>query len=130
MASEDLRLDEIGQIAIGVRDLDRAVAFYRDVLGMKFLFQAPPGLAFFSCGGVRVMLDVPVRKENDHPASIIYYRVPDVKEAHRALAARGARFFADPHVVHRTGAYELWMAFFHDPDENVLAVMAEVPTKG
>jgi methylmalonyl-CoA/ethylmalonyl-CoA epimerase len=126
MASE-FGLSNIGQIAVVVHDLDRAIAFYRDTLGMQFLFQAPPGLAFFACGSVRLMLDVPQDKEFDHPASIIYYRVDDVKEAHRILSSRGAEFFSEPHVVHRTDAYELWMAFFRDPDRNALAIMAEVP---
>jgi catechol 2,3-dioxygenase-like lactoylglutathione lyase family enzyme len=119
-------LSAIGQIAVNVHDLDRAVAFYRDVLGMSFLFQAPPNLAFFSCGDVRIMLDVAQEKEFDHPASILYYRVDDVREGYRILSSRGVKFMGEPHVIHRTETYELWMAFFRDPDENVLALMAEV----
>jgi catechol 2,3-dioxygenase-like lactoylglutathione lyase family enzyme len=119
-------LSAIGQIAVNVHDLDRAVAFYRDVLGMKFLFQAPPNLAFFSCGDVRIMLDVAQEKEFDHRASILYYRVDDVGEGYRIPSSRGVKFMGEPHVIHRTETYELWMAFFRDPDENVLALMAEV----
>jgi catechol 2,3-dioxygenase-like lactoylglutathione lyase family enzyme len=119
-------LTAIGQIAVNVHDLERAVAFYRDVLGMKFLFQAPPNLAFFQCGEVRIMLDVAQEKEFDHPASILYYRVDDVREGYTVLSSRGVKFMGEPHVIHRTEAYELWMAFFRDPDENVLALMAEV----
>lgn len=122
-------LSTIGQIAVNVHDLERAVAFYRDVLGMKFLFQAP-NLAFFSCGGVRLMLDVAEDEEFDHPASVIYYRVDDVGEGYRVLSSRGVKFMGEPHVIHRTDTYELWMAFFRDPDENLLALMAEVPIRG
>lgn len=127
---EGFGLSVIGQIAVNVHDLERAVAFYRDVLGMKLLFQAPPNLAFFSCGDVRLMLDVPEDKEFDHPSSVIYYRVDDVGEAHRILSSRGVAFMGEPHVIHRTETYELWMAFFRDPDDNVLAVMAEAPIGG
>jgi methylmalonyl-CoA/ethylmalonyl-CoA epimerase len=121
-------LSTIGQIAVNVHDLERAVAFYRDVLGMKFLFQAP-NLAFFSCGDVRLMLDVAEDEEFDHPASVIYYRVDDVAEGYRVLSSRGVTFMGEPHVVHRTDTYELWMAFFRDPDENLLALMADVPIR-
>ena len=128
MASEKsgFGLSQIGQIAVTVQDLDRAVRFYRDVLGMKFLFQAPPALAFFSAGDVRLMLNVPENKKFDHPASIIYYKVSDVHEAHRILSERGVAFVGAPHVVHRTDAYELWMADFHDSENNVLVLMSEV----
>lgn len=126
-AAPPIRLDAIGQIAIRARDVARAEAFYRDVLGMEHLFSAPPGLAFFRCGGVRLMLSAPEGVEFDHPASILYYRVDDVPAAHEALTARGVHFEDEPHVVHRTDTYELWMASFRDSEDNVLALMAEVP---
>jgi catechol 2,3-dioxygenase-like lactoylglutathione lyase family enzyme len=85
-------LSRIGQIAVRVRDLDRAVAFYRDTLGMRFLFKAPPGLAFFDCNGVRLLLDAPQDAAFDHPASVIYYSVPEIRVAHEILLARGVRF--------------------------------------
>ena len=81
-------LSQIGQIAINVRDLDRATAFYRDVLGMTFLFTVP-AMAFFQCGDVRVMLGEMEQPEHQHPASIVYYRVADIEVAHEALVARG-----------------------------------------
>jgi methylmalonyl-CoA/ethylmalonyl-CoA epimerase len=128
MASEksDFGLSQIGQIAVTVKDLDRAIGFYRDVLGMKFLFRAPPALAFFAAGDVRLMLNVPENEEFDRPASIIYYKVRDVHEAHRILAERGVAFVGAPHVVHKTDAYELWMADFRDSEENLLVLMCEV----
>lgn len=122
-------LNEIGQIAVNVHDVDRAVAFYRDVLGMDFLFQVP-NMGFFSCGGVRLMLAVPEKEEFDHPASIIYYRVPNMQQAHETLASRGVVFEREPALVHKTETEELWMAFFRDPDENVLALMSEAPLAG
>lgn len=119
-------LREIGQIAVPVADLERAVVFYRDTLGMRFLFQAPPGLAFFDCGGVRLMLDVPASAADERRASIIYYRVPDIAAAHARLAARGVAFEAKPHRTAVLADHELWMAFFRDPDRNLLALMCEV----
>ena len=122
-------LSEIGQIAINVHDVERAVAFYRDVLGLKFLFQAPPGLAFFSCGGVRLMLSKPEKAEFDHPASIIYYRVADIGATADALKAKGVSFEHEPSVVHKTESEELWIGSFRDPDDNPLALMCEVPVE-
>ena len=119
-------LTQIGQIAINARDIDRAVAFYRDTLGMRFLFQAPPKLAFFDCGGVRLMLGVAEREEFDHPGSIVYYKVDDLPEAHQTLVARGVRFEHEPSLVARMPDHELWMAFFRDSEGNLLGVMSEV----
>lgn len=120
-------LSQIGQIGVRVHDLDRAIVFYRDVLGMRFLFQAPPALAFFDCNGVRLLLDKPLDAEFDHPASVIYYSVPDIGAAHATLVDRGVAFLQDPHRIATLGKVEVWMAFFRDPDENVLALMSEVP---
>lgn len=124
------RLSQIGQIAVRVHDLDRAIAFYRDTLGIRFLFKAPPGLAFFDCAGVRLLLDMPQDVAFDHPASVIYYSVPDIGAAHEVLLSRGVRFLREPHLIANLGSVEVWMAFFHDPDENVLALMSEVPAAG
>lgn len=115
----------IRQIAINVHDLDRAVAFYRDVLGLPFLFAAPPQLAFFDCGGVRLMLAPPERPEYDHPGSILYYRVADIAESHTALVARGMHFDAAPHMVARMPDHELWLAFGTDSEGNALGLMEE-----
>jgi methylmalonyl-CoA/ethylmalonyl-CoA epimerase len=118
-------LDGIGQIAMPVTDVERAIAFYRDVLGMRFLFQAPPGLAFFDCGGVRLMLDGPAASRAGH-GSVLYYKVDEVHAAFEALSGRGVTFEAEPHLVAELPDHELWMAFFRDPDRNLLALMAEV----
>ena len=120
-------LDRIGQIAIVVRDVERAVAYYRDVLGMTFLFSAGPTLAFFDCGGVRLMLGPASEPRFEHPASIIYYKVDDIGGAFAALKARGAIVEREPQLTAHMGTYELWIGFLRDPDDNVLALMAEVP---
>lgn len=124
-----LRPRRIGQIAVTVRDVERATAFYRDVLGLEHLFSAPPGLSFFRCGEVRLMLARPEGGTPAAPASILYYDVPDVAAAHRVLLDRGAEVMAEPHVIHRTDRMELWMAFFHDGEGNHFAVMNEVPVE-
>jgi methylmalonyl-CoA/ethylmalonyl-CoA epimerase len=118
-------LGQIGQIAVPVSDIDQAIAFYRDTLGMRFLFQAPPGLGFFDCAGVRLMLDAPA-KANAGTSSVIYYKVPDLQAAYETLSARGVLFEAKPHLVAKMPDHELWMAFFRDPDKNLLALMSEV----
>lgn len=122
-------LDRIGQIAVPVSDVERAVAFYRDVLGMRFLFQAPPGLGFFDCGGVRLMLDGPAAAQAGQ-SSVLYYRVDDLDAAFETLSARGVAFEAHPHLVAKLPDHELWMAFFRDPDDNLLALMTEVRPSG
>ena len=119
-------LDQIGQIAVPVRDLDRAVSFYRDVLGMTFLFQAPPQLAFFDCGGVRLMLDVPEDAAFQGHSSVLYYKVPDMQQTHQELMGKGVVFLQDPHLIAKMPDHDLWMAFFQDPEGNLLGLMCEV----
>jgi methylmalonyl-CoA/ethylmalonyl-CoA epimerase len=128
MTESEFGLSEIGQIAIPVTDIGRAIAFYRNVLGMQFLFEAPPGLGFFDCGGVRLMLDGPAA-ERAGQGSVVYYKVADLGDAFATLAARGVVFEADPHLVATMPDHELWMAFFRDPDSNLIALMSEVPNE-
>jgi len=125
METPTLSLSRIGQIAIVVKDVERSTAFYRDTLGMRFLF-AFPGLAFFDCDGVRIMLSKPEAKEFDHPSSVLYFRVADINAAYETLRSRNVEFMDGPHIVARMPEYDLWMAFFRDPDANVFALMAEV----
>ena len=120
-------LSRIGQIFVNVKDFDRAIAFYRDVLGMKFLFQAPPQMAFFDCDGIRLMLGVADRPELDHPASIIYYKVDDIQRVYEIFKARGVEFVVKPHLVAPMPTYDLWLADFRDSEGNLLALMSEVP---
>src|SRR5688572_22999717 len=120
-----LRLEEIGQIALTITDLNRAVAFYRDTLGLQHLFSAPPGLAFLACGSIRLMLSQAEPQGGERFSAAIYFKVADLEAAHRELTARGAAFEAAPHLVARMPDHELWMAFFRDPDRNLLALMSE-----
>ena len=118
-------LSTIGQIAMVVHDIPRAVRFYRDSLGMRLLFEAPPKMAFFDCAGVRLMLSLPEGAEEDHPGSILYFRVDDIDATHAALAQRGVPFIDQPHLVARLPDHELWMTFFKDTEGNTLALMTE-----
>lgn len=120
-----LRLNSIGQIHISVHDIDRAVAFYRDVLGMKFLFDVPgQSMAFFDCGGVRLYLGE-VESDAFRSNPLIYYRVGDIHGARRALGERGVAFESEPHVVHKADTHELWLAAFKDPEGNWVHLMSE-----
>ncbi len=116
----------IGQIAVPVEDVDRATTFYKEVLGLKHLFSAPPGLAFFDCGGVRLMLSRPEGEgSSGPPGSILYYRVPDIGGMHERLVAQDTSVVGEPHVVHKTESMELWMGFYGDTEGNVFATMDE-----
>jgi methylmalonyl-CoA/ethylmalonyl-CoA epimerase len=120
-------LSEIGQIAVNVHDTERAVEFYRDKLGMKFLFSAPPSLAFFDCAGIRLMLSPPAKPEFDHPSSIIYFNVDDIQLGYATLSARGVEFEEKPAFVANMGTYDLWICSFRDSENNLLAMMSNVP---
>ena len=123
-------LARIGQIAVVAADVARATRFYRDVLGMRLLFEAPPGLAFFDCGGVRLMLGPPEGSAAAGASSIVYYDVPDIHAAHATLAERGALFEQPPHVVAPMATGDLWMAFLRDSEGNLLGLMNERPRAG
>lgn len=122
----DLGLKQIGQIAINAHDIERATAFYRDVLGMRLLFQVPPKMSFFDCGGVRLMLSLPEGKAYDHPGSILYYKVDDIKAVYASLKERGAAFEGEPHLIAKMPDHELWMVFLKDTEGNTLGLMSEV----
>jgi len=121
-------LSRIHQISMRVHDVDRAVGFYRDTLGVPFLFAAPPRLAFFDCSGVRLMLSTP-EPGFDHPGSVLYFAVDDIKEAHAALKARGVVFAGEPHKLATLADREVWLADFKDSEGNTLALMSEPPLK-
>jgi predicted enzyme related to lactoylglutathione lyase len=120
-------ITQLGQIAINAKDVDRAAAFYQQVLGLKLLFKAPPGLAFFDCGGVRLMLDRAEKPEFDHPSSVLYFSVPDIQFAYTKLKDAGIRLEDEPHVIAKMPTHDLWMTFFRDSEQNLLALMSEVP---
>ncbi len=119
-------LTEVGQIAVTVEDVERATEFYRDVLGVPFLFDAPPGLAFFDLGGTRLMLS---RPEGVGPsASLLYFRADDIQASYETLLSHGVEFLEAPQVVHRTDDYELSIGSFSDSERNVMAIMHETGT--
>ncbi|MBS1965888.1 MAG: VOC family protein [Chloroflexi bacterium SZAS-1] len=126
MAEVTTRLGALGQIALTVGDLDTAVAFYRDAVGLPFLF-AVPNLAFFDCAGVRLMLARPEAGEVVANGATLYFTVGDIQAAYQQLQARGVAFIDTPHIVADMGSYALWMAFFNDPDGHLLGLMVEVP---
>ena len=125
-AATNFHLSRIGQIMIPVRDLARAVAFYRDTLGMTFLFQVP-NLAFFDCGGVRLMLGVPEGEAAHLTGTVIYYQVEDIHAAVATLRERGVDNVADPVHVARLERADLWLASFRDSEDNIVELMSEVP---
>jgi methylmalonyl-CoA/ethylmalonyl-CoA epimerase len=118
-------IENIGQVAIRARDLPAAVAFYRDMLGLEFLFEAGT-LAFLMCGDVRLMLAVPENDTVDHESSTVYFRVPDIQAAYAELSERGVSFVDEPHQIAKLPDHELWMVFFRDPDGNLMGLMCEV----
>jgi len=120
----------IGQLLIPVDEFEKGIAFYRDVLGLPFLFSAPPQMAFFQCGSVRLLVGVMSAGQTPQRGSAIYFSVKDIRGVHAALRAKGVEFRAEPHVVHRTPTSELWLAEFTDPDGNQLALMSEVAVAG
>lgn len=117
-------LTRIHQISMRAHDIDRAIRFYRDTLGLHFLFAAPPSLAFFDCDGVRLMLSTP-EPTFDHQGSIVYFAVEDIKRTHEALAARSVAFRSQPHKIATLADREVWLADFEDSEGNVLALMSE-----
>jgi methylmalonyl-CoA/ethylmalonyl-CoA epimerase len=119
-------ITRLGQVAVNAHDLDRATTFYRDVLGLPLLFTAG-GMAFFDCGGVRLMLSRAEKPEFDHPSSILYFSVPDIATAHAQLKDKDVRFEAAPRLIAPMPTYDLWMSFFYDSENNVMALMSEVP---
>ena len=119
-------ITRLGQVAINAKDVERAAAFYEQKLGLKLLFKAPPGLAFFNCGGVRLMLDRAEKTEFDHPSSVLYFSVGDIQLAYVKLKENDVRFVDEPHLVAKMPTHDLWMTFFRDSEGNLLALMSEV----
>jgi methylmalonyl-CoA/ethylmalonyl-CoA epimerase len=121
---------KVSQLLIPIEDFDKGVAFYRDTLGIPFLFAAPPQMAFFNCGGVRLLVGVMPAGQKAERGSAIYFQVPDIHGVYASLKGKGVAFKGEPHVVNRTPKSELWLAEFTDPDGNQLALMSEVPAGG
>jgi catechol 2,3-dioxygenase-like lactoylglutathione lyase family enzyme len=124
-AASGAEIRRLGQLGVAVADLEAMTAFYRDSVGLRFLFAAP-GMSFFDLGGVRLMLSLPERGSEQRHGSILYLEVADIAAAHAALVARGVPFEGVPHVVHRYPGGELWLDFFTDPEGNLLSLMSDV----
>ena len=116
----------IAQIAIPVRDLERAKSFYGEALALTHLFDAPPGLAFYQCGETRLMLSPPEKAEFDHPSSILYFKVDDIQAAHKRLMHQNVKMEDKPHLVARMPDHELWLNEFRDSENNLMCLMSEV----
>ena len=122
-----INIEKIGQIAIAITELKTSVHFYRDILGLELLFEVPSGLAFFNCGGTRLMLTTLQGKEEDHKTSVIYYQVADIKSSTEKLKAKGVDFEREPQFAAKMADHDLWLGFFRDPDNNLVGLMAEIP---
>ena len=120
-----LSIQKIGQIALNAKNIPAATAFYRDVLGLKHLFSVGERMAFFDCGGVRLMLSQPSSPELDHPSSILYFQVADIDAAHARLVAHGVKIEHAPNLAAKMPDHELWLCAFRDPEGNILEVMCE-----
>jgi methylmalonyl-CoA/ethylmalonyl-CoA epimerase len=120
-------VQKIGQLALVFKDIPAAIAFYRDILGLNFLFSAGPQLAFFDCGGIMLMFSRAEKPEFDHPNNIVYLNVGDIQRAYESLLAKNVAFEQSPKLVAPLPAFDLWMAFFRDPENNLLALRSEVP---
>src|SRR4030095_10786918 len=114
----NIGISRLGQIAINVKEVDRAKDFYRDVLGLPLLFSTG-SLNFFDCAGVRLMLSPAEKPEFDHASSILYFAVPDIQAAHQQMLAAGTRFEDEPHLLARMPDHDLWMTFFRDSEDNL-----------
>lgn len=117
-------LSRIHQISMRAHDIERATRFYRDTLGVPFLFAAPPRLAFFDCSGIQLMLSTP-EAGFDHPGSVLYFAVEHIQDMHRSLKAKGVAFRTEPHKIATLADREVWLADFEDSEGNTLALMSE-----
>ncbi len=115
----------IGQIAVTVSDVNAALAFYRDVLGLDFLFNAGPNLAFLTAGGVRIMLTTPQGAGSVGGNSTLYFKVTEIEATHAAVVARGATNERAPQLTAKMPDHELWIGFVRDPDGNLVGLMEE-----
>ena len=122
-------LSRIKQVALPVRDVGEATRFYRDTLGMRHLFDAPPALSFFDCGGVQLMLAGPEGqgKDGDHQHAVVFYDVNDIKATHAKIKSSGAKSLEEPRVIARMNGREIWVSSVSDGQGNVVSLMSDVP---
>jgi len=121
----NMGIQKIGQIGVPAKDLERALSFYKDSLGLPLLFNTDT-MAFFECNGIRLLLGLPEKEEFAHPSSVIYFQVANIYDTYEDLKAKGVTFIDEPHLVAKMDNRETWMAFFKDTEDNVHAIMSEV----
>jgi methylmalonyl-CoA/ethylmalonyl-CoA epimerase len=121
----NLAASRIGQIAVVCKNVPRASAFYRDVMGLPHLFDAGPALSFFDCGGVRLMLTTVERPQDDHAGSMLYFFVTDIEAVHAELRSKGVTFLEAPRMIVRMPDHELWLTAFEDTEGNTMGIMEE-----
>lgn len=119
------KLSTIGQIAITVSDVEKALTFYRDALGLEFLFSAGPELAFLNADGIRLMLSTPQGAGTVGGNSILYFKVSDIEAVHSAVVGRGAVSERAPQLAAKMPDHDLWTGFLRDPDGNLVGLMEE-----
>jgi catechol 2,3-dioxygenase-like lactoylglutathione lyase family enzyme len=119
------KINGLGQVAVPVKDLNRAVSFYQDILGLPLLFNTDT-MAFFDCEGVRLLLSLPEKEQFSTASSVLYFNVDDLHERHETLKAKDVSFLDEPHVVAKMNSTETWMVFFNDTEGNTHALMSEV----
>lgn len=124
--SQEFQIKSIEQISIRVHNMEAATRFYRDTLGLQLLFQVP-NMTFFECNGVQIVLSIAENDKFDHPSSVFYFNVDNIHSAYEVLTRKQVQFLDKPHKVVETGHMETWMTFFYDPDQNVHALMSEIP---
>src|SRR5690625_2289383 len=117
-------IQKVGQIGVPVKNLERAINFYKEKLELPMLFNTDT-MAFFEADGIRLLLSLPEKEEFAHPSSVIYFQVNDIKKTYANLADKGITFTGEPHVAAKMGQIEIWMVFFKDTEENTHALMSE-----
>jgi methylmalonyl-CoA/ethylmalonyl-CoA epimerase len=128
-APDAVSLSRIKQIALPVNSIEEAKAFYRDTLGMRHVFDAPPALSFFDCGGIRLMLAGPEGqgKDGDQQHAVVFYDVDDIKATHARIKASGAKSLEEPRMIARMNGREIWVSSVSDGQGNVVSLMSEIP---
>jgi methylmalonyl-CoA/ethylmalonyl-CoA epimerase len=122
-----MEVTALGQVALSVSDVAASTAFYRDAIGLRFLFAAGPSLSFLDLGNARLMLSAPEGEFTPGSSTVLYLRVPDIIATYAAMRQRGVTFVDEPHLVAPMPDHDLWMCFFRDPDRHTLALMSERP---
>ena len=117
-------LNSIGQIAVPAKDINRAVSFYQDLLGLPLLFNTET-MAFFDCNGVRLLLSLPETEQFTNASSVLYFQVDDIHASYKELGEKGVPFTDEPHFIAKMGNTETWMVFFNDTEGNTHALMSE-----